>query len=55
MCDTDIDSDNVDNMNDNCPYLYNPLQTDINGKKNLVPKIISLQNMYLSLAADSNG
>ena len=32
VCDPDIDGDGVTNEIDNCPYLSNPLQTDINGR-----------------------
>lgn len=32
VCDPDLDGDGVTNEIDNCPYLSNPLQTDINGR-----------------------
>ena len=28
MCDSDIDGDRIINSGDNCPFVYNPLQTD---------------------------
>lgn len=31
-CDTDIDDDGIDNDDDNCPYVVNILQSDIDGE-----------------------
>ncbi|OPL07202.1 hypothetical protein AM593_00418, partial [Mytilus galloprovincialis] len=31
VCDPDLDGDGINNSDDNCPYLKNPLQTDLNG------------------------
>jgi len=36
VCDPDLDGDGVANEIDNCPYLSNPLQTDINGRYYIV-------------------